>query len=199
MSGEKKRRGLGNRRGINVKPEDDAAAAERRKRDLRIFELRTVQKLTFPAISEEMGLPETTAREGFRRVMDSMVPENIEQVRAEEEANLQRLSQENLLDRRAILERLNERKADGSYAAGPEERAELAVAHARVIQNAVKISDSRRRLHGADRPVKHEVTGPGGAPVAVATARMSLSELLALGEENAREGELEKDAPEEGE
>lgn len=192
MAAEKKRRGLGNRAAAAVKPEDDAADVARRERDARVFELRTVQCLTYPQISRELGIPETTAREGFQRVYASLLPSNVEEVRSEEEAHLQRLKQENLLARQSIMGRMNERDREGKLVAGHAERAELAVALAKVVTNAIRISDSRRRLHGADKPVRHEHSGPDGGPVPVAAAKTSFAELLELAERNSS-SESDKD------
>lgn len=155
----KLRRGLGNRTVANA--EDDAAKVARKLRRERVVELRTLHKLTFAAIGRELQISRRSAERDFDNWLAHNPSPAAEKVRAEEEPGILDMQQENRAARRMVLRHMA--KENLSQA----DLLECTNALAALERAATRISESRRKLHGADRPVpvKNEHTGANGGPI----------------------------------
>jgi hypothetical protein len=186
------RRGMGNRPPQLRTVEDDAAAVARRDRQARTGDLRVLHRLSFEAIGKETGVSREQARLDYDAWFASNPSPRQAEVRAEEEPALLDLAQENRIARRMILQRMAERKRlpDGREvpAMGQDELLECTAALASLERSATRISESRRRLHGADAPEEKNVThqGPDGGPIPIARTNVVLSEMLALMDQNEK-------------
>lgn len=183
----KKRRGIGNRVSHGPRAADDAAAFARRERREKVGTLRVRHSLDFPEIGRELGISTSQAHRDYHQWLDEQPPSPLAPVvRREEEPKLQRNAQrvEALIAstlKRALDDSKDER---GRPVVSTEEKVQLTALAAKLSREATRLSESRRALHGADAPVKRELSGPGGGPVPVASAKVNLGELLALGDEN---------------
>jgi hypothetical protein len=173
----KLRRGLGNR--IRPTAKDDAAEVARKQRREEVARLRLTHSLPYGAIGKELGITPGMAHEDFQKWKAEQPPSPLaEGVRAEEEPKLQR----NAGRIEITLQLLARHKA--SEKLGLIELLTIADREAKLIEKATKVSESRRRLHGADAPEVKEHRGTGGGPIQVAASAMTPSELLALVAQN---------------
>lgn len=185
----KKRRGLGNRTGRAHKPADDAADFARRERREKVGTLRVRHSLDFPEIGRELGISTSQAHRDYHEWLAEQPPSPLAPVvRREEEPKLQRNAQRvEALLASTLTRALDNTKDDkGRPVVSTDEKVELTVLVAKLSREATRLSESRRALHGADAPVKREFSGPDGGPIPVATARVSLGEVLSLAEDNEK-------------
>ena len=179
----KLRRGMGNR-GTRKTAADDAAEVARRERRERGANLRVRNRMSFPDIGRELGVTSTQAHRDYQIWLSEQPPSPIApEVRAEEEPSLQRNLQRiealiGIAMKQAAL--LSETKPGGAEL---QEQSDLI---GRLSRQAQRLSESRRKLHGADAPEQKQITGAGGGPVQVVASNVSWSELQALMAENEK-------------
>ena len=173
----KLRRGLGNRTRAAIKPADDAAEQARKERREKTALLRIRHSLDYPEIGRELGISTSQAHRDFQLWKAEQPPSPIaKEVRAEEEPKLLRSLQRLEALVASALKRALDEKTE------PAEASELRLEAGRLLKIATQVSESRRKLHGADAPVSQELDvelhGPGGGPVPLEVSKVSHDELL---------------------
>lgn len=155
----------------------------RKLRRERAWQLR-VQGLPNTAIAKELGVGEHTIREDIKEVLRLLPPPNLQQVREEENARLEaeRTRLETLT--RVVQQQVLKADADGKLLTDLGSLLDGIRAIARNSEKLIAISARRSRLHGADAPEQKEHSGPGGGPIPVAAAKVSIAELEAIMDEN---------------
>jgi hypothetical protein len=170
-----------------TQPRDDALKAMRKDRREKVANLRIVDHLSWREIGREVGITHVAAMKDFRKWLATPVDaQRVEEVRAEEELNLQRNAQENELLKRRIRRMMHPfDEKNNPRVVSAQIVLECTLALQRCIRETTRISESRRRLHGADAPVV--VTGKveHEHQHRVAVAAVSFEECLRVGRENA--------------
>lgn len=186
-----KGRGRGNRPFETL--QDKALQVEKKQRRERVAQLVS-QGLTLRQIGTELGVDERTVRRDLAEYLAEAGPsKRVEEIREVSDARLERVYERLDVASRVIQQRILAVKK-GEAGKPDEYTLDLAsqLDGMRVLArtSAVLVSniESRRRLHGADAPEEKTVrhSGPEGGPIPVASTRVSLAELLALGDENEK-------------